>query len=174
MKRIRLERGDDDDDEPPEPELVEAELTKARIAEGLLPPAVVGAAGGDDGKSDDEDGKAGGSEGRRRRGSRGKAGEGKGDASPDADADAAAAAAATAAPPQLPPQPLPPRKRLTCVLFGDTNTHILLTGDASGRVDVYRVLGIAAPGSSVAAAPDEDDSVDASVAALQRSLATLK
>jgi hypothetical protein len=36
---------------------------------------------------------------------------------------------------------LPPRKKLSCVLFAD-NTHVLLTGDASGNVDVYRLVGM--------------------------------
>jgi hypothetical protein len=35
----------------------------------------------------------------------------------------------------------PPRKKLSCVLFAD-NTHVLLTGDSQGHVDVYRVVGI--------------------------------
>lgn len=39
------------------------------------------------------------------------------------------------------PAPGPPPKRLSCVLFAD-NTHVLLTGDASGRVDVYRLMGL--------------------------------
>lgn len=37
---------------------------------------------------------------------------------------------------------LPPRKQLTCVLFAATNTHILLTGDSTGKVDVYRLVGL--------------------------------
>ena len=35
----------------------------------------------------------------------------------------------------------PPRKKLSCVIFAD-NTHVLLTGDANGAVDVYRIQGL--------------------------------
>jgi hypothetical protein len=42
----------------------------------------------------------------------------------------------------VPPRaPGPAPKKLSCVLFAD-NTHVLLTGDASGRVDVYRLMGL--------------------------------
>jgi hypothetical protein len=52
-----------------------------------------------------------------------------------ASEDHALQAAASAAP------RLPPRKKLSCVLFA-SNTHVLLTGDAGGRVDVYRISGL--------------------------------
>lgn len=35
----------------------------------------------------------------------------------------------------------PPRKKLSCVLFAD-NTHVLVTGDDTGHVDVYRITGL--------------------------------
>jgi WD40 repeat protein len=34
-----------------------------------------------------------------------------------------------------------PCKKLSCVLFAG-NTHVLVTGDAGGRVDIYRVVGL--------------------------------
>lgn len=37
----------------------------------------------------------------------------------------------------------PPRKKFSTVLFAD-NTHVLLTGDSSGNVDVYRIVGLGA------------------------------
>lgn len=48
----------------------------------------------------------------------------------------------------------PPRKKLSCVVFAD-NTQVLITGDSSGHVDVYRIVGltdVGAGGSSDALA----------------------
>jgi hypothetical protein len=36
----------------------------------------------------------------------------------------------------------PPRKKLSCVAFAENNAHVLLTGDAAGGVDVYRIVGL--------------------------------
>ena len=88
--------------------------------------AAVAAAGG--GRPDTEGGARGGTAGA----GGGGGGGGDGDA-PRASPTAADDSMEDAA---------PPRKRLTCVMFADTNTQVLVTGDTTGRVDVYRVVGL--------------------------------
>ncbi len=151
MKAILAERGDD---EEPEPELIAQCINDARVAEGLLPLPVAGngarnnnnnnAAAHRESKSqkeDDED--EGGDDSHGGGGAAAAAAasmptRGGGEISLTDSASGADLIAATG----LPPPPPPPRKVLTCVLFADTNTHVLLTGDDRGRVDVYRVVGL--------------------------------
>ena len=64
-------------------------------------------------------------------------------------ASAAATPRARKAAAVAPAPPPAPRKRFTAVLFADSNTHVILTGDAGGRVDVYRVQGVAFPGEEL-------------------------
>lgn len=73
----------------------------------------------------------------------------------------------------------PPRKKLSCVLFAD-NTHVLVTGDSSGRVDVYRVVGLQRPaetGTDIAggssAAPVGSEAHEAQLEALATVLSTM-
>jgi hypothetical protein len=55
----------------------------------------------------------------------------------------------------------PPRKRLTCVIFADTNTQVLVTGDTTGRVDVYRIVGLDDVMDTTVAASSSGGGVDA-------------
>ena len=67
------------------------------------------------------------------------------------DDDGGAASAATEAAASA----LPPARRLTSVSFADTNGLILLVGDATGSVDVFRIVGcdeLLDPTAGVAAA----------------------
>lgn len=70
------------------------------------------------------------------------------------------------------PLPGPPPKKLSCVLFGD-NTHVVLTGDASGRVDVYRVLGLPGAEDGAPAPPVGSEHHEAQLDALRTILTTL-
>jgi hypothetical protein len=71
-----------------------------------------------------------------------------------------------------------PQKKLSCVLFA-SNTHVLVTGDAGGRVDVYRIVGLSssvensdiAGGAGVAAEGSEEHA--SQLAALEAVLATV-
>jgi len=71
-----------------------------------------------------------------------------------------------------PPLPGPPPKKLSCVLFGD-NTHVVLTGDASGRVDVYRVLGLPGAEDGAPAPPVGSEHHEAQLDSLRAIMATL-
>jgi WD40 repeat protein len=129
VRKVLEERGDD---EAPEPELVEACLAEARLAEGLPPVA------GSRAKKSNAESKVSKEEEEEGAAER----EAAAAAASDAAAAAAGASSAAGGPAQPPPPPPPPRKRLTCVLFADSNTQVLLTGDDRGRVDVYRVVGL--------------------------------
>jgi WD40 repeat protein len=119
-RKRRAELGYDEEDEAEEKAAMANAVAAARMRMG-------GAGGGDGELSDDEgDGK-----GKRDKGAGGEGGEG-GDTAGDTNA-------APEDPALLEP---PPRKPLTSVLFADTNSQILLTGDATGRVDVYRIVGL--------------------------------
>jgi hypothetical protein len=78
-----------------------------------------------------------------------RAAAGAAEPNPDEDEDAAARAfeQAQAAAVAAAFARGPPRKKLSCVLFAD-NTHVLLTGDASGAVDVFRIQGIVGVGGN--------------------------
>ncbi len=170
VARIQAERGEDEEGTPPDPQLVAACLTEAREAEGLppvelpegAPGATPSASATPRGSSSSSYDSAEEEEGEGGSGAAAAAAAAAGSArsSPRARKEAAARAAAAAATP-----PPAPRKRFTAVLFADSNTHVLLTGDASGRVDVYRVQGVAFPG--------EELDTSAKVEALQGALRTL-
>ncbi len=175
VARIQAERGEDEEGLPPDPALVASCLAEAREAEGLPPLAIpvdAGAGGGgaaaaaasrprprglsgsESTEEEEEEGVGGG--------------EKRGDASGRREAPASARSgtatgAKAPAPPAEPPKA--PRKRLTAVLFADSNTHVLVTGDSSGRVDVWRVQGVAFPG--------EETDTSARVDALHAALKTL-
>ena len=140
VKAVLAERGDD---EEPEPELIAQCINEARVAEGLLPLPVAGS--GVNGvrkikslKEDDEE-EEGDDETHGGMTSSAPSRAVVGGISSSVSASAAADLTAATGPSPSPP---PPRKVLTCVLFADTNTHVLLTGDDRGRVDVYRVVGL--------------------------------
>lgn len=172
VKRIQFERGEDEETMVEDPELLRKVLSGARAEEGLPPlPEDLAAAAtaaaptsqkdGQDGDDDDGTDEYGGDTwGESKTGGSGSKGAkaaavkfigagGGGSASPTL----------TAAVAEDPPAP---RKKLTCVLFADSNTHVLLTGDSSGRVDVYRLQGVAYPNEDT----DTSGRVDSLMAAI--------
>lgn len=181
VKRIQFERGEDEETMVEDPELLRKVLSGARAEEGLppLPEDLAAAAAaaaptsqkdGQDG--DDEDGAdeyGGDSWGESKTGGSGSKGSGGGGGAKVAavkfigvggggSASSPSVAAVTEDPPA-------PRKKLTCVLFADSNTHVLLTGDSSGRVDVYRLQGVAYP--------NEDTDTSGRVDSLMAAISTL-
>ncbi len=161
VRRIKLERGEDEDEKgEDDAELLKTALAVARAAEGLVPtpdPLASPLSPPPSARPASASGGWGG-------------GGGEGEEAAAATAAAAAAAAATAAaaaPPQRVADPPPPKKRFTSVLFADSNTHVLVTGDTSGRVDVYRLRGIP---ESVGG----EGALGGGLGALQAVLATIK
>jgi len=161
LKRILSERGEDEEDSGSDPELMRSLLADARKEQGLPPlpedlAADLAASSKqkqnslDEDNTDDEDSEPAG-------------------ASPTSalrNSITSPPLAATVAGPPTAQTPPAPRKRLTCCLFADSNTHVLLTGDSGGRVDVYRLEGVSYPG-------EEGDS-SGRVDALLQSIASLK
>ncbi len=161
VRRIKSERGEDEDEEgEDDAELLKAALLVSRAAEGLIAvpdplmspasptsprPASADASGWGGGKDEEET------------------------AAAATAAALASSSAAAAPPPTRAPDPPPPKKKFTAVLFADSNTHVLLTGDTSGRVDVYRLMGIP---ENVGGGSGENAA--GGLGALQAVLATLK
>lgn len=94
------------------------------------------------------------------------------------EAEAGGSAPASLGSGRAPAPRQPPRKKLSCVLFAE-NTHVLVTGDSSGRVDVYRVVGLAQPadtGADIAGgsspAPEGSEAHEAQLEALAAVLLT--
>ena len=185
VARIQAERGEDEEGGAPDPVLAATCLNEAREAEGLPPVEVPGAAaaaaaaaasaasrvlGGTEEEEEEEEEEEKQAEQRTaglRSSSSSSGGGGSSSSSSSSsgamDSPRARKAAAAAAAAHAAANPPAPRKRLTAVLFADSNTHVLLTGDAGGRVDVYRVQGVALPGEEL----DTTARVDALLAALK-------
>lgn len=71
-----------------------------------------------------------------------------------------------------PPVPGAPPKKLSCVLFAD-NTHVLLTGDATGRVDVFRLTGLPGAPDGSPAPPAGSEEHEEQLEAVRAILTTL-